>query len=48
MVEMLGGDWTEEASERAEFKLLCGSCYSEAKGLAIVEGRFRNIRDRLP
>ncbi len=43
MVEGLGGDWNEDASDRADFKLLCADCYAEAKGLAVVAGRFRNI-----
>jgi hypothetical protein len=44
MVEDLGGDWSEEASERAGFKILCAGCYGEAKGIAISANRFRNIR----
>jgi hypothetical protein len=43
MVQSLGGDWIDEATERAEFKLLCASCYVEAKGIAISAGRFRNL-----
>ena len=48
MVDCLGGDWSEEASERAEFKILCAACYGEAKGIAISANRFRNIRPKLP
>jgi hypothetical protein len=48
MVESLGGDWSEEASSRAAFKLLCAACYGEAKGLAVVAGHFRNLRGGLP
>lgn len=48
MVDELGGNWSEEASLRADFKMLCAECYGEAKGIAIVAGRFRNIRDALP
>ena len=43
MVESLGGDWGGEASERADFKILCAACYGEAKGVAIAANRFRNI-----
>ena len=45
MVQELGGDWNDEARDRAEFKLLCALCYVEAKGIAIAEGRFRNLGD---
>jgi len=48
MVDLLGGNWSEEASRRAEFKLLCAECYAEAKGLAVAAGQFRNIRNQLP
>lgn len=48
MVDSVGGDWSEEASERADFKLLCAGCYAEAKGIALVAGRFRNLRGSLP
>ncbi len=48
MVESLGGDWGGEASERADFKILCAGCYGEAKGIAISANRFRNIRGSLP
>ena len=48
MVVELGGNWSEEASERAEWKMLCAGCYTEAKGLAVVANRFRNIRGQLP
>jgi hypothetical protein len=44
MVQGLGGDWSDEAAERAEFKLLCALGYVEAKGIAISAGRFRNLR----
>jgi hypothetical protein len=44
MVVGLGGNWTEGASDRAAFKLLCAACYGEAKGLAIAANRFRNLR----
>ena len=47
MVESLGGDWSEEASERADFKILCVGCYGEAKGIAVNANRFRNIRGSL-
>ena len=43
MVQQLGGDWSDEAAGRAEFKLLCALCYVEAKGIAISAGRFRNL-----
>jgi hypothetical protein len=45
MVQELGGDWNDEATRRAEFKLLCALCYVEAKGIAISAGRFRNLGD---
>lgn len=48
MVDELGGDWSNEASDRAEWKMLCAGCYTEAKGLAIVANRYRNIRGQLP
>jgi hypothetical protein len=47
MVESLGGGWSDEARQRAGFKLLCAGCYGEAKGLAVVAGRFRNLRNNL-
>ena len=47
MVDSLGGDWSEEASELAGFKLLCAGCYAEAKGIAINATRFRNVRPAL-
>ena len=48
MVESLGGDWGGEASERADFKILCAACYGEAKGIAVAANRFHNIRGSLP
>lgn len=47
MVESMGGDWSDAASERADFKLLCAGCYGEAKGIAVSVNRFRNIRGGL-
>ena len=47
MVDSLGGDWGSEASDRADFKMLCAGCYGEAKGMAISANRFRNIRGSL-
>ena len=44
MVIALGGDWSAEARDRAGFRLLCAGCYGEAKGLAIADNRFRNLR----
>lgn len=41
MVEAKGGDWTPEASALAEFKMLCASCYVEARDLARDGGRLR-------
>ncbi len=43
MVVSLGGHWTEEASDRAEFKMFCGGCYSEARDLAQAAGQFRDL-----
>lgn len=48
MVDSLGGDWGEQANDRADFKILCAACYGEAKGIAISANRFRNIRGSLP
>ena len=48
MVVQSGGNWGEEASDRAEWKMLRAGCYTEAKGLAIVANRYRNIRGQLP
>jgi hypothetical protein len=48
MVDRLGGDWGVEAFERADWKMLCAECYSEAKGLAVVANRYRNICGKLP
>ena len=45
MVQELGGDWNDEATSRAGFKLLCALCYVEAKGIAISANRFRNLGD---
>ena len=43
MVEAMGGDWTEEARDRAGFKMLCASCYLEARDLARDGGRLRTF-----
>ena len=48
MVDSLGGDWGGQASDGADFKILCAACYGEAKGIAISANRFRNIRGSLP
>lgn len=32
-VQRAGGQWTPEAERAAKIKLLCGSCYDEAKAL---------------
>jgi len=48
MVQQLGGDWKDEATERAEFKLLCALCYVEAKGIAISANRFRDLGNPSP
>jgi len=48
MVDQLGGNWGKEASERADWKMLCAACYNEAKGLAVVANRYRDIRGQLP
>ena len=45
MVDELGGNWTPEASDRAEFKLLCASCYVEARDLARIAGLFRDLTE---
>lgn len=46
MADELGGIWSEEASNLADWKMLCAACYNEAKGLAVVANRFRNIRGK--
>src|SRR5215208_6652573 len=39
------GSWDDdELRRRADFKSLCEDCYAEAKGLAISDNRFRNLR----
>ena len=45
MVVELGGRWTPEASDCAEFKLLCASCYVEARELARIAGLFRDLTE---
>jgi hypothetical protein len=40
-VEAMGGDWNKEAASRADFKMLCASCYLEARDLASDGGRLR-------
>jgi hypothetical protein len=48
MIDSLGGDWNAAGSSRADFRPLCASCYTEARGIAIVAGRFRNLCSSLP
>ena len=39
--EALGDRWSEEASTRAQFKMLCARCYLEARDLARDADRLR-------
>lgn len=43
MVARSGGDWGGEATTQAGFKMLCASCYLEARALAQDAGALRCI-----